>query len=203
MTTGTVLLSGDASHAQAAYCLADDHSVAVAVAHGGAVSILVAEDVGEQADALAAVFTAAVKLDVPLGAIARRLDDAVRGWDIPPVMATLVRVCDHSFSLLHRGGPLPLLVGESRALRRVVTELPGPPLGPHHVSECAVWSDEHTATPGDVLVVTTPSGVDAVTTALATSDGPTWDDVRYALAQDAGQATREAAFVVMRFDPVS
>lgn len=202
MTTSTVLLSDDAAHTPAAYCLADDHSVAVAVARAGAVSVLVAEDVGTQADALASVFTAAVQLDVPLGAIARRLDDAVRDWDIPPVMATLVRVRDHAFSLLHRGGPLPLLVSETRTLRRVATELPGPPLGPHHVSECAVWADEHSATPGDVLVVTTPSGVDAVTSALATSDGPTWDDVRYALAQDVSQATREAAFAVLRFDSV-
>jgi hypothetical protein len=201
MTTSPLLLPDAASHAPAAYCLADDRSVSVAVSHGDEVSVLVAEDVGPTADDLAAVFTAGVHVGLPLGAIARRLDDTVRGWDIPPVMATLVRVTDQAFTLLHRGGPMPLLVSESRVLTRVVTELPGPPLGPHAVSTPAVWSDDHTAAPGDVLVVTTPSGVDAVTKALATSDGPTWDDVRYALAHDAGRIAGEAAFAVVRFAP--
>ena len=55
---------------------------------------------------------AGVRFGLPLGAIARRLDDAVRGWDIPPVMGTLLNVSEDSFTLLHRGGPMPLLVSE-------------------------------------------------------------------------------------------
>lgn len=200
MTVSPLLLPDAASHTPAAFCLANPVSVAVAVEHVGGVSILVAEDVGPRADDLAEVFTAGVRFGIPLGAIARRLDDAVRGWDIPPVMATLLTVSEHSFTLLHRGGPMPLLVSESRVLTRVVTELPGPPLGPHGATAPAVWSDDHSAAATDVLVVTTPSGVDAVTKALATSAGPTWDDVRYALTHDEGRVPAEAAFALVSFN---
>lgn len=198
MTASPLLLPDAASHAPAAFCLANPVSVAVAIEHGDGVSILVAEDVGPRAENLAEVFTAGVRFGIPLGVMAARLDDVVSNWQIPSVMATLLHVSEQSFTLLHRGGPTPILVHESRLLTRVMTELPGPPLGPHDVPGAAVATDQHRASAGDVLVVTTPSGVDAVTKALATSAGPTWDDVRYALTHD-GEAPTEAAFALVSF----
>lgn len=198
MTASPLLLPDATSHAPAAFCLADARSVAVVVEHGDGLSILVAEDVGSRSENLAEVFTAGVRFGIPLGVMAARLDEVVKNWQIPPVMATLLRVSEHSFTLLHRGGPTPMLVHDTRLLTRVVTDLPGPPLGPHGASDAAVSTDHHRASPGDLLVVTTPSGVDAVTKAVATSAGPTWDDVRYALTHD-GQVPMAAAFALVRF----
>ena len=150
MTASPLLLPDAASHAPAAFCLADAHSISVAIEHGDGLSILVAEDVGPRAENLAEVFTAGVRFGIPLGVMAARLDDVVSNWQIPSVMATLLHVSEHSFTLLHRGGPTPILVHESRLLTRVMTELPGPPLGPHDVPGAAVATDQHRASAGDV-----------------------------------------------------
>ena len=58
----------------------------------------------------------------------------------------------------------------------------------------------HGAEHGDVLVLTTPSGIDDAVSALAAAAGPTWDDVRYALTNDDPMASREnEAFALVSF----
>jgi hypothetical protein len=184
MTTAALVLPDSTSRAPAVHCLAGDASVATAVVRGDDALILVAEDAGEHSDELSDLFRTLAGRGTPLGATAALLDDAVTEWGGSGVMATLVDAHAHGFTVLHRGGPTPIMVGARGTLTRIVTATPGPPLGPHDTVTTLRYGEIHAAQADDVLVLTTPSGIDDAISALASAAGPTWDDVRYALTRD-------------------
>jgi hypothetical protein len=127
------------------------------------------------------------------------LDEAIGNWGGPGVMATLVDAHAHGFTVLHRGGPTPIVVGQQGSLTRIVAGTPGPPLGPHDALTTLRYGEIHAAQAGDVLVLTTPSGIDDAIAALASAAGPTWDDVRYALTRDGTSPTPQEAFALISF----
>jgi hypothetical protein len=184
MTSAAIVLADSGSLAHPVHCLCGDESVATAVPCGDAVVILVAEGAGEASGRLAELFDDFARRGMPLGAISVLLDEAVADWGISGVMATLVEARAHEFTVLHRGGPTPIVVGAQGTLTRVVAATPGPPLGKHNAVATLRTGDVHESLHGDVLVLTTPSGIDDAVSALAAAAGPTWDDVRYALTSD-------------------
>lgn len=199
MSSAALVLPDSSSAAPAVHCLAGDASVATAVVRGDDAMILVAEDAGEHSDELADLFCALAGRGTPLGALAALLDDAISGWGCPGVMATLVDATAEGFTVLHRGGPTPIVVSAQGSLTRIVAATPGPPLGPHDTLTTLRYGQTHTAQHDDVLVLTTPSGIDDAIAALASAAGPTWDDVRYALTRDAATPTPHEAFALVAF----
>lgn len=183
MTTAALVLPEVPSRAPAVHCLAGDASVATAVMRGDDAMILVAETAGDHSAELSDLFRALAERGTPLGATAALLDDAVTEWGGSGVMATLVDAHAHGFTVLHRGGPTPIVVGARGTLTRIVAATPGPPLGPHDTVTTLRYGEIHAAQADDVLVLTTPSGIDDTIAALAAAAGPTWDDVRYALTR--------------------
>ena len=202
-----VLADSHGSLAPPVHCLSGDESVATAVLCGDAVVILVAEGAGEASAQLASMFEDFARRGTPLGAISVLLDEAISAWGITGVMATLVEAYAHGFTVLHRGGPTPIIVGEKGTLTRVVAGTPGPPLGRHDAVVTLSTGEIHEAVHGDVLVLTTPSGIDDAVSALAAAAGPTWDDVRYSLIRDtlstengeAQSANPQEAFALISF----
>ena len=199
MTSAALVLPDPSSAAPAVHCLAGDASVAAAVMRGDDAMILVAEDAGSHSGELADLFRSLAGRGTPLGALAVLLDEAIASWGGPGVMATLVDAHAHGFTVLHRGGPTPIVVGEHGSLTRIVAATPGPPLGPHDALTTLRYGEIHTAKAGDVLVLTTPSGIDDVVNALVSAAGPTWDDVRYALTRDGTSPTPQEAFALVNF----
>jgi hypothetical protein len=127
------------------------------------------------------------------------MDEAVIEAQLHGVMATLVEAHPHGFTVLHRGGPTPIVVGAGGSLTRIVAATPGPPLGPHEPAVTIGTGEVHSASSGDVLVLTTPSGIDDAVAALASAAGPTWDDVRYALTRAEGSPSPQEAFALISF----
>lgn len=199
MTSAALVLPDATSRAPAVHCLAGDASVATAVVLGDAALILVAEDAGEHSDELADLFSAIATRGTPLGAIAALLDEAITGWGGSGVMATLVDACADGFTVLHRGGPTPIVMSPQGSLTRIVAATPGPPLGPHDAVTTLRHGEQHSVQPDDVLVLTTPSGIDDAIAALASAAGPTWDDVRYALTRDGLTPNPHEAFALAHF----
>ena len=185
MTSAALVLADTGSLAPPVHCLCGGESVATAVRCGEAVVVLVAEGAGAASGQLAELFDDFARRGTPIGAIGVLLDEAVCGWGLTGVMATLVEADSHGFTVVHRGEPTPIVVGRQGGLTRIVATTPGPPLG-KHCAVATIWAGErHEADHGDVLVLTTPSGIDDAVSALAAAAGPTWDDVRYALTADA------------------
>ncbi len=199
MTSAALVLPDATSRAPAVHCLAGDASVASAVVHGDDALILVAEDAGEHSDELHELFSSLATRGTPLGAIAVLLDEAVSGWGCSSVMATLVDAQARGFTVLHRGGPTPIVLGSQGSLTRIVAATPGPPLGPHDAVTTLRHGEVHAVEHDDVLVVTTPSGIDDAIAALASAAGPTWDDVRYALTRDGTTPNAYEAFALTHF----
>ncbi|MCZ3387430.1 MAG: serine/threonine-protein phosphatase [Actinomycetia bacterium] len=199
MTTAALVLPDSSSAAPAVHCLAGDASVAAAVVRGDDAMVLVAEDAGAHSGELADLFRALAGRGTPLGALAALLDEAITSWGGSGVMATLVDAHAHGFTVLHRGGPTPIVVGAQGSLTRIVAATPGPPLGPHDTITTLRRGEIHSAQPGDVLVLTTPSGIDDAISALASAAGPTWDDVRYALTRDGTSPTPQEGFALIAF----
>ena len=166
-TAALVLADSSGSLAPSVHCLSGDESVATAVLCGDAAVILVAEGAGTASAQLASLFEDFARRGTPLGAISVLLDEAISGWGITGVMATLVEAHAHGFTVLHRGGPTPIVVRPDGTLSRVVAGTPGPPLGMHDVVITLRSGDELETTHGDVLVLTTPSGIDDTVAALA------------------------------------
>jgi len=185
MTAAALVLADTGSPAPPVHCLCGDESVATAVRCGDAVVVLVAEGAGEASGRLAELFDDFARRGTPIGAIGMLLDEAVCSLGLTGVMATLVEADAHGFTVLHRGGPTPIVVGRQGGLTRIVATTPGPPLGKHCAVATIRAGEQHAAEHGDVLVLTTPSGIDDAVAALAAAAGPTWDDVRYALTTDA------------------
>ena len=199
MTTAALVLPDATSRAPAVHCLAGDASVATAVVLGDAARILVAEDAGDRSDELADVFATIAMRGTPLGAIAALLDDVVSGWGGTGAMATLVDARADDFTVLHRGGPTPIVLSPTGSLTRIVAATPGPPIGPHDAVATIRHGEQHTFQADDVLVLTTPSGIDDAIAALASAAGPTWDDVRYALTRDGLTPNAHEAFALAHF----
>jgi hypothetical protein len=199
MTSAALVLPPPTSAAPAVHCLAGDASVATAIACGDVATVLVAEDAGAASDELAAIFEELAECGTPLEVTSRRLDEAIAEARLHGVMATLVEAHAHGFTVLHRGGPTPIVVGAGGTLTRIVAETPGPPLGPHDPAVTIGTGEVHSASSGDVLVLTTPSGIDDAVAALASAAGPTWDDVRYALTRAEGSPTSQEAFALISF----
>lgn len=196
MTSAALVLPDSSSLAPSVCCLAGDASVAAAVVCGDAASILVAEGAGAASDDLAQLFSDFARRGTPLGAMSVLLDEAISGWGVSGVMATLVEADSDGFTVLHRGGPTPIVVSAQSTLTRIVAATPGPPLGRHDAVVTLRAGETHEAVHGDVLVLTTPSGIDDAVSALAAAAGPTWDDVRYALTQDTLTQPQEAFALV-------
>jgi hypothetical protein len=199
MTSAALVLPDSSSAAPAVHCLAGDASVAAAVVRGDDAMVLVAEDAGAHSDELAELFRSLAGRGTPLGALAALLDEAIGDWGGSGVMATLVDAHAHGFTVLHRGGPTPIVVGAQGSLTRIVAATPGPPLGPHDTITTLRYGEIHAAQHDDVLVLTTPSGIDDAVSALASAAGPTWDDVRYALTRDGTSPTPQEAFALISF----
>lgn len=199
MTTAALVLPNSSSAAPAVHCLAGDASVAAAVVRGDDAMVLVAEDAGSHSVELADLFRTLAGRGTPLGALAALLDEAITSWGGSGAMATLVDAHAHGFTVLHRGGPTPIVVSAEGSLTRIVAATPGPPLGPHDTITTLRYGEIHSAQPGDVLVLTTPSGIDDAISALASAAGPTWDDVRYALTRDGTSPTSQEAFALVAF----
>jgi hypothetical protein len=199
MTSAALVLPPAASAAPSVHCLAGDASVATAIAYGDVATVLVAEDAGAASDELAAIVEELAGSGAPLAVTSRRLDAAVAEARLEGVMATLVEAHAHGFTVLHRGGPTPIVVGAGGSLTRIVAGMPGPPLGRHGPAVTIGTGEVHAAASGDVLVLTTPSGIDDAVAALASAAGPTWDDVRYALTRAEGSPTAQEAFALISF----
>ena len=199
MTTAALVLADSSSLAPPVHCLAGDASVATAAVCGDAAAILVAEGAGEASEDLAQLFEDFARRGTPLGAMSVLLDEAVSGWGLTGVMATLVEATSDGFTVLHRGGPTPIVVSSRGTLTRVVAGTPGPPLGLHNAVVTLRTGEVHECAHGDVLVLTTPSGIDDAVAALAAAAGPTWDDVRYALTRDTESSDPQEAFALVSF----
>lgn len=206
MTTAALVLADASSLAPSVHCLAGDASVAAAVVSGDVASILVAEGAGAASDELNQLFCDFARRGTPLGAMSVLLDEAIAGWGLSGVMATLVEADSDGFTVLHRGGPTPIVVSARGTLTRIVAGTPGPPLGLHEAVVSLRTGETYETNHGDVLVLTTPSGIDNAVSALAAAAGPTWDDVRYALTRDTlGQDTNseltdpQEAFALVSF----
>jgi len=198
MSTAALLLPDSSSLAPSVHCLAGEASVATAVMCGDVAVILVAEGAGKSSEDLAQLFEDFARRGMPLGAMSVLLDEAIAGWGVSGVMATLVEATSDGFKVLHRGGPTPIVVSAQGTLTRVVAGTPGPPLGLHGVITLHT-GEVHEASHADVLVLTTPSGIDDAVSALAAAAGPTWDDVRYALTQGPESADPQEAFALVSF----
>ena len=111
MTSAALVLPDSSSGAPAVHCLAGDAAVAAAVVRGDDAMVLVAEDAGTHSDELADLFRSLAGRGTPLGALAALLDEAISSWGGSGVMATLVDAHAHGFTVLHRGGPTPIVVG--------------------------------------------------------------------------------------------
>ena len=206
MTSAALFLADSSSLAPSVHCLAGDASVATAVVSDDVASILVAEGCGAASDDLAELFCDFARRGTPLGAMSVLLDEAVAGWGYSGVMATLVEANSDGFTVLHRGGPTPIVVSARGTLTRIVASTPGPPLGLRDAVVTLRSGETHETDHGDVLVLTTPSGIDDAVSALAAAAGPTWDDVRYALTQDtlthgtdSGSTDPQEAFALVSF----
>jgi hypothetical protein len=199
MSTAALVLPDSSSLAPSVHCLAGEASVATAVMCGDVAVILVAEGAGKSSEDLAQLFEDFARRGMPLGAMSVLLDEAISGWGLSGVMATLVEATSDGFTVLHRGGPTPIVVSATGTLTRVVAGTPGPPLGLHDAVVNLHTGEMHEAGHADVLVVTTPSGIDDAVSALAAAAGPTWDDVRYALTQDSESADPQEAFALVSF----
>jgi 3-oxoacyl-(acyl-carrier-protein) synthase len=203
MTSAALVLADSASLAPPVHCLCGDESAATAVACDDAVVILVAEGAGAASGELSELFEDFARRGMPLGAITLLLDEAVTDRGISGVMATLVEAHAHGFTVLHRGGPTPIVVSAQGTLTRIVAATPGPPLGRHNAVATLRAGEVHEAAAGDVLVLTTPSGIDDAVAALAAAAGPTWDDVRYALTHDTASSHEDSheqeAFALVSF----
>jgi len=206
MTAAALVLADTGSLAPPVHCLSGDESVATAVRCGDAVVVMVAEGAGSSSGRLAELFDDFARRGMPIAAIGMLLDEAVCTWGVSGVMATLVEADAHGFTVVHRGGPTPIVVGRRGDLTRIVATTPGPPQGKHCAVATLRAGEGHEADHGDVLVLTTPSGVDDAVAALAAAAGPTWDDVRYALTTDAmsrdelgAPVGRQEAFALVSF----
>lgn len=155
--------------------------VAAVVRHQQTLRLLVAADVGRAAEMLTQCFSTTARGGATLDLIASALDDEVTSLAIPGVCATLVEAGPDGFSVLHRGGPAPVLVGTDSSLKRVVPVVPGPPLGPHQSVLAARQAEFVTALSDDVLVVTTPGSTELAIRAMATAQ-PTLDGLRIAMS---------------------
>ena len=199
MTSAALVLPTSSSFAPPVYCLAGEASVGTAVVCGDAVAVLVAEGAGEASEQLSEMFEDFARRGMPLGAISVLLDEAVSSWGVTGVMATLVEAHAHGFTVLHRGGPTPIVLSAEGNLTRIVAGTPGPPLGRHDAVVTLSTGEVHEAEHNDVLVLTTPSGIDDTVSALAAAAGPTWDDVRYILTQDSESNDPQEAFALVAF----
>jgi hypothetical protein len=205
MTAAALVLADTGSPAPPVHCLSGEESVAAAVRCGDAVAVLVAEGAAASSDRLAELFCDFAARGTPIGAIGVLLDEAVCSWGLDGVMATLVEAHRHGFTVVHRGGPTPIVVGRDGGLTRIVATTPGPPLGRHTAVATLRVGEIHAAEHGDVLVLTTPSGIDDAVSALAAAAGPTWDDVRYALTTDtmsrdeSALSAQQEAFALVSF----
>jgi hypothetical protein len=181
-----------------ARCQADDTAVATAVLSGDSLRLLVAADVGRYALMVAHTFRRGVSQGAPLGVLADILDDAVTRVSMPSVCATLVDVTSEGFTVLHRGGPSPVVVRSDGALTRVVAAVPGAPLGPHESTTSNGPGEFVQATDQDVLLVTTPGSAEMAIRALAAADKPTFGDLWNSLRDMGPLATGSAYALVGR-----
>ncbi|HVQ19274.1 MAG TPA: SpoIIE family protein phosphatase [Actinomycetes bacterium] len=164
-----------------AYCEAAAGSIAIAIPTRDSLRCLVAADVGRYSLMISHTFRRAVNERVPLTVIAEMLDAAVSGVSMPSVCATIVDVNTEGFTVLHRGGPSPLIVRADGTLTRVVPTLPGPPLGPHESRSVTGSGEFEPAASGDVMLLTTPGSVESTIRAMALAATPALADLRVAL----------------------
>jgi Stage II sporulation protein E (SpoIIE) len=181
-----------------ARCEADQASVATAVAGPDSLRLLVAADVGRYSLMIAHTFRRAVGEGASLGRIADRLDEAVTRVSMDSICATLVDVTPDGFTVLHRGGPTPVVVRADGSLTRVVPALPGAPLGPHESTSSNGPGELVPAAPQDALLVTTPGSVEPAIRAMAAAEAPTFDALWQALAEMGATAEGSAYALVGR-----
>jgi hypothetical protein len=179
-----------------ARCEADDAAVAIGVVVRDSLRLLVAADVSRYSLMVAHTFRRAVNDGAPLGVIADILDDAVTRVSMPAVCATLVDISPEGFTVLHRGGPSPVVVRADGALTRVVPSVPGAPLGPHASTTSNGPGELVLAGAADVLLVTTPGSVEPAIRALASAEHPTLTDLWNAL-RDMGPLAVGSAYALV------
>ncbi|MEO8330190.1 MAG: SpoIIE family protein phosphatase [Candidatus Nanopelagicales bacterium] len=175
-----------------AHCQAGIDSIAVSARTQGSLRLLVAADVERYGLMVSHTFRRAVNAGRSLPLIAEELDEAISRVSMPSLCATLVDISPSGFTVLHRGGPAPIVVRGDGALTRVVATVPGPPLGPHQ----SVTSDSRgefvPASAADVLVVTTPGSVERATHAIADAESATlkglWESLLALGTADLGNA---------------
>jgi len=167
----------------ASHCLAGADGIAVAARSHESLRLLVAADVEQYGLMVSHTFRRAVKAGLPLTGIAEQLDEAITRVSMPSVCAILVDVTAAGFTVLHRGGPAPLVIRSDGALTRVVPSMPGPPLGPHESFARDSKGDFVPAGATDVLLVTTPGSVEPSMHAIASAASASLRDLWSALLQ--------------------
>ncbi len=167
----------------ASHCLAAVDGVAVAARSHDSVRLLVAADVEQYGLMVSHTFRRAVKSGLQLAAIAEQLDEAITRVSMPSVCAILVEVTASGFTVLHRGGPAPLVIRSDGALTRVVPAMPGPPLGPHESFARGSNGEFVQAGPTDVLLVTTPGSVEPAIHAIASAESASLSDLWHSILE--------------------
>lgn len=113
-------------------------------------------------EALLAVFGRQSRRSEPITVVADALDDVVLRLGAKSVCATLLDADGHGFTVLHRGNPAPLLVSSDGDVRALQPRVPGPPLGAGPGGDVEML----TASPGDVVVLSTPGFAGQLTQTL-------------------------------------
>lgn len=167
-----------------ARCQAGDGGVAVAVATATGQRLLVAAEAGRFALMLAHAFRRAAATPVSLTLVADLLDDTLRRVGQASVCATLVDITPGRISVLHRGGPAPIVIHSDRSLTRVQAHLPGPPLASGVGGRSPGVAESLKTGVGDVLLVTTPGAVEPSLRAIASAADPTLPSLWRALRDD-------------------
>lgn len=113
-------------------------------------------------EALLAVFGRQSRRSEPLSVVADALDDVVLQLGAKPVCATLLDAHRHGFTVLHRGNPAPLVISGDGDVSALQPRIPGPPLGAGPGGDVELLP----ASPGDVVVLSTPGFAGQLTQTL-------------------------------------
>ncbi len=186
----------------AARCEVGDGGVAVSVGSPGGLRLLVAADVGRYCLMLAHAFRSAAASTAPLPILAEILDDTLQRVGQRSVCATLVDLTPDGLTVLHRGGPSPVVIHHDRTLTRVPASMPGPPLAAADGASAVGLPESVLTATGDVLLVTTPGAVELGQRAIAGATTPTLGALALVL-RDGGPLEPGSAYALIALRPAA
>lgn len=183
-----------------ARCYVGDGGVSVSVGSPGGLRLLVAADAGRYSLMLARTFRQVASSAVPLLSVAEALDETLMRVGQHSVCATLVDVGHDGLTVLHRGGPTPIVIHRDRTLTRILASLPGPPLAPADRSSTVGRPESIQSATGDLLLVTTPGAVEPGLRAIAVATTPTLGGLALAM-RDTGPLDAGCAYALVALAP--